>query len=220
MNLIGSDMYHLYTIWVKPKYNIKFVLAINESYKKYGPSPFVHYCLTDQPDQFKNTDIIPIDIREYDLEGWWFKLLLFKPGLCQPGTKCMFFDLDSKLLKPIDNMIRFDDKLILAHNPSKVTHKTIVNRSIRNQSLGMYFTILNSSTMMWIGGNHHDLYEKFAKNSEDYMIKYFGNDEFITYEYDGGYDLIDMKWIQNSRSMIDCVFALKMSTKEMIDLMI
>ena len=73
--------------------------------------------------------------------------------------------------------------------------------------------------MMWIGGNHHDLYEKFAKNSEDHMIKYFGNDEFITYEYDGGYDLIDMKWIENSRSMIDCVFALKMSDKEMIELM-
>ena len=73
--------------------------------------------------------------------------------------------------------------------------------------------------MMWIGGNHHDLYEKFMKASEEYMIKYFGNDEFITFEYQDGYDLLDSKWIYNRTSLIDSVIRLKMTNQEIFDIM-
>jgi hypothetical protein len=52
------------------------------------------------------------------------------------------------------------------------------------------------------------------------MIQYFGNDEFITFEYPEGYDLLDTKWIFNSTSLIDSVFSLKMSDDEFIKLMI
>ena len=212
-------MYHLHTIWVKPKYNIKFVKAIHESCLKFIKTPFVHYCLTDDPDQFINTDITPIDIRKYDLEGWWYKLLLFKPEFCKTGIECLFFDLDSKILKPIDDMIQFSDKLILAMNPTKVNYKHLVNRSMRKKSLGQYYTILNSSMMMWKGGDHHTLYEKFMSNPEKYMIQYFGNDEFITFEYPNGYDLIDPKWIFNSASKINSTVSLKMSDDDMLNLL-
>ncbi len=219
MNFIEVDMYHLYSILVKPKYNKKYVMAINESSKIYLGSPFKHYCLTDDPDEFIGTDIIPIDVRDHDLEGWWFKLLLFKPGLCEDGAKCIFFDLDSKILKPIDEMLQFGDKLIIGQNPSKITHKSLVNTHLRKKTLGMYFTILNSSIMMWTGGNHHDLYEKFMSSSEEYMIKYFGNDEFITFEYPDGYEILDMKWIFNRTSLVDSVFSLKMSDAEVIQML-
>jgi hypothetical protein len=220
MNFTEVVMYHLYSILVKPKYNINFVLKLNESCKTFLNVPFIHYCLTDQPEQFIDTNIIPIDVRPYNLEGWWYKLLLFKPGICKPKTECIFFDLDSKLLKPIDKMLKFNDKLIVGQNPSKITHKSLVNNHLRRKSLGMHFTILNSSIMMWTGGNHHDLYEKFMTNYEEYMIQYFGNDEFITFEYPEGYDLLDTKWIFNSTSLIDSVFSLKMSDDEFIKLMI
>ena len=219
MNLIiGSDMYHLYSIWVKPKYNIKFVKAINESCKKYLNGPFIHYCLTDVPEEFINTDIIPIDVRSYDLEGWWFKFLFFKPGFCNPGTKCIFFDLDAKILKPLDPILRFDDKLILAQNPTKIIYNRLVNDSIRKKSIGRYYTIINSSVMMWKGGNHHDLYEKFNLDAEKYMIDYYGNDEFITFEYLDGYDLIDAKWIYHSKSKIDSIIQTKMTEDQMLNL--
>jgi hypothetical protein len=211
-------MYHLYSIWVKPKYNIKFVKAINESCKKFMKSPFIHYCLTDSPEEFKNTDVIPIDIRQHDLEGWWFKLLLFKQGFCQPGVKCIFFDLDSKILRSIDEMLYFDNNLIIGYNPTKIIYNRFVNESLRKKSLGKYYTILNSSVMMWYGDNHIDLYEKFMNNADEYMIKYYGNDEFITFEYDR-YDLLDTKWIYHSRSKIDSVIAFKMPDEEIIKLM-
>ena len=219
MNLIiGSDMYHLYSIWVKPKYNIKFVKAINESCKKYLNGPFIHYCLTDVPEEFINTDIIPIDVRSYDLEGWWFKFLFFKPGFCNLGTKCIFFDLDAKILKPLDPILRFDDKLILAQNPTKIIYNRLVNDSIRKKSTGRYYTILNSSVMMWKGGDHYDLYEKFNLDAEKYMIDYYGNDEFITFEYLDGYDLIDAKWIYHSKSKIDSIIQTKMTEDQMLNL--
>ncbi len=211
-------MYHLYSIWVKPKYNIKFVKAINESCKKYLNGSFIHYCLTDAPEEFINTDIIPIDIRSYDLEGWWFKLLLFKQGFCPTGSKCIFFDLDSKIIKPIDQMLYFSDNLILGHNPTKVIYQSLVNKSIRKKSLGKYYTILNSSVMMWYGNNHVDLYEKFMTNPEEYMIKYYGNDEFITFEYDR-YDLLDSNWLYHSRSKVNSVICFKMTDQDMINLM-
>lgn len=212
-------MYHLYTILVKPKYNIKFVKTIHESCLKYIKIPFIHYCLTDSPDEFIGTDIIPIDIREYDLDGWWYKLLLFKPGFCKTGIECLFFDLDAKILKPIDDMIQFNDKLILAMNPTKVNYKNLVNKSIRKKLLGQYYTILNSSMMMWRGGNHAELYEKFIANSEKYLFQYYGNDEFITFEYPNGYDLIDPKWIFNRASTINSVISLKMSDEDMMKLL-
>jgi len=212
-------MYHLYSIWVKPKYNIKFVKAINESCKKYLNGPFIHYCLTDVPEEFINTNIIPIDIRSYDLDGWWFKFLFFKPNFCTPGTKCIFFDLDSKIINSLDPMLQFNDKLMLAYNPSKIIYTSLVNKSVRKKSLGRYYTILNSSVMMWIGGNHHDLYEKFMTDPDKYMIDYYGNDEFITYEYPDGYDLIDAKWIYHSKSLIDSVVCLKMSDNDTLKLM-
>lgn len=211
-------MYDLYSIWVKPKYNIKFVKAINESCKKFIKSPFIHYCLTDSPEEFRNTDIIPIDIRQYDLEGWWFKLLLFKQGFCRPGSKCIFFDLDSKILKPIDEILCFNDNIIMGYNPTKIIYKRFVNESLRKKSLGQYYTILNSSIMMWYGDNHIDLYEKFMNNPDEYMIKYYGNDEFITFEYER-YDLLNAKWIYHSRSKIDSMIAFKMKDQEMIELM-
>ncbi len=212
-------MYHLYTIWVKPKYNMKFVKTIHESCLKYIKTPFIHYCLTDNPDEFIDTDIIPIDIREHDLDGWWYKLLLFKPGFCKTGTECLFFDLDVKIIKPIDDMIQFNDKLILAMNPTKVNYKNLVNKSIRKKSLGQYYTILNSSMMMWRGGDHAELYEKFIANSEKYLFQYYGNDEFITFEYLNGYDLIDPKWIFNRASTINSVISLKMSDEDMMKLL-
>jgi len=212
-------MYHLYSIWVKPKYNIKFVKAINESCKKFLNGPFIHYCLTDVPEEFVNTDIIPIDVRQYDLEGWWFKFLFFKPGFCEPGAKCIFFDLDAKILKPLTPMLRFNDKLMLAQNPTKVIYKRLVNDSIRKKSIGRYYTILNSSVMMWKGGDHYELYEKFMKDPEKYMIDYYGNDEFITFEYPDGYDLIDARWIHHSLSMTDSVVCTKMSENDMLSLM-
>jgi hypothetical protein len=212
-------MYHLYSIWVKPKYNIKFVKAINESCKKFLNEPFIHYCLTDQPEKFINTDIIPIDVRPYDLEGWWFKFLFFKPNFCEIGAKCIFFDLDSKILKPLEPMLQFNDKLILAHNPTKIIYNSLVNKSIRKKSLGRYYTVLNSSVMMWIGGNHYDLYEKFMTDPDKYMIEYYGNDEFITYEYPDGYDLIDAKWIYHSKSLTRSILCMKMSDSDMLKLM-
>ena len=185
-------MYTVYSILVKPKYTIDDVINVHEMCKKYLCGDFEHYCLTDDIAQFEDIDFCtPIDVSLYDLQGFWFKILLFKEGFCKPGSKCIFFDLDSKILKPIEPLLQhIDGRLFLGVNPDKFD-SSYVNRVLRDRK-GKYMTMVNSSLMMWIGGDHKSLWDKFNEDPDYYMLMYPGNDEFLTFEYDC-YDIVDHK---------------------------
>ena len=190
-------MYHLYTILVKPKYNVNHVKTIHDSFKNNISYSFMHTCLTDNIAQFENNYFCNlIDISSHNLPTFWNKMLFFKNNeICKDDEKCIFFDLDSMILNDLTPMIQHkDDFLVLGQNPTKINTGYITG-AINSREHGRHLTIINSSCMMWVGGQHQTLWERFDANREDNMLYYYGNDEFITFEYLKNYKLIDRKWI-------------------------
>lgn len=188
-------MYHVYSLLVKPKYSVKDVKRINELCHLYIPGNFKHYCLTDDMEQFNNNNFCElIDIKSYQLDTWWNKIILFKEGICPKNETCLFFDLDSTIIKSLAPILsNYNGKLTFATNPNKMHREFLV--SILYHRYGKYYTMLNSSFMIWKGDNNIDLWEKFTLDPDFYSSKYIlGNDQFITFEYDN-YHLLDEKYI-------------------------
>ncbi len=95
-------MYHVYSLLVKPKYSVNDVKKINQLCKMHIPGNFKHYCLTDDLEQFAGSDFCElINVKEYRLDTWWNKLLLFKQGICPKNEICLFFDLDSSIVNSL-----------------------------------------------------------------------------------------------------------------------
>jgi len=188
-------MYHVYSLLVKPKYTVNDVKKINQLCHKYIPGKFIHYCLTDDTDQFGDQNFCNlIDVKEYDLEIWWYKLLLFKKGMCPTDSTCLFFDLDSTIINSLAPILsNYNGKLTIATNPHKI-NSMFVNQIMYHQ-FGDLYTMMNSSFMMWKGDANCDLWEKFASDINYYVCKYgFGNDQFMTFEYDN-FHLLDEKYV-------------------------
>lgn len=213
-------MYHLFTILVKPKYNINYVKAIHNSFEKYVSLPFKHTCLTDDIKPFENENFCDvIDIGCYNLPTFWNKMLFFKPNaICKNNEKCIFFDLDSVILRDVKPILNYvDNKIIIGQNPSKI-NPSYVTGAINSTGHGRHLTIVNSSCMMWIGGQHDKLWDIFNLRPEEHMIRYYGNDEFITFEYPTGYCLIDKRFIFSKGSESTSIYKNKMSAFEMLNL--
>lgn len=71
------------------------------------PHEFV--CVTDDPtgldEGIKHIHISP------ELKGWWGKLYLFKKGLFPEGERMVFFDLDTLILKNIDELLEYQGEM-------------------------------------------------------------------------------------------------------------
>lgn len=196
MSFMETPMYHLYTLLVRPKYNINFVKAIHSSFKANMKFPFEHTCITDNISQFKGENFCNlIDISHHNLPTFWNKLLFFKNDeICKKDQKCIFFDLDAKILNDVTPMLQHDNYLTLGLNPSKL-NDIYISKAINTPEHGRHLTIVNSSCMMWIGGQHQNLWDTFNADRENNILYYYGNDEFITFNYGSNYRLIDSKWI-------------------------
>jgi len=188
-------MYNVYSVLVKPKYSVRDVKKINGLCHRYIPGKFKHYCLTDDTEQFAGENFCElIDIKKYELDIWWNKMILFEQGICPKDEICLFFDLDSTIINSLAPILsNYNGKLTLATNPHKLNRQFI--SSIMYHKYGKYYTMMNSSFMMWKGDHNIDLWEKFANNADYYCSKYIlGNDQFMTFEYDN-FHLLDEKYI-------------------------
>lgn len=63
-------------------------------------------CITDDPTGLdEGVEVLPLPD---DLETWWGKLYMFKRGLFPDGTRCLFMDLDTLFVGPLDDIIKYD----------------------------------------------------------------------------------------------------------------
>src|SRR6185312_5226125 len=65
------------------------------------PGRFV--CFTDRPEELSGVEAAPLPA---DLPKWWSKLALFKRGLFPDGDDVLFFDLDTLIVGPIDDLVK------------------------------------------------------------------------------------------------------------------
>ena len=63
-------------------------------------------CFTDDPNtQDYRTGIKTRPLPGRNLSGWWNKLALFRPGLFDDGDTIIYFDLDTLIVAPIDDLV-------------------------------------------------------------------------------------------------------------------
>ena len=81
------------------KYGAEYVMRLHAMIERNTTKKFNMYCLTDNPDAYQ-APIKPIKLTD-GLEGWWNKMLLFKPGIL-PDGEYLYFDLDLVIVDNID----------------------------------------------------------------------------------------------------------------------
>ncbi len=89
-----------------PKFHFQYVTKMYNRLRKVLSYDFKFVCLTDaqvSPDDFQ---VVPL---EYNLEGWWSKIELFRPNLFE-GERVLFFDLDTLFVSNIDKLVEVTKK--------------------------------------------------------------------------------------------------------------
>lgn len=99
-------------------------------------------CFTDRPqDMPAHIETAPLPA---ELPGWWSKLALFREGLFPAGDRVLFFDLDTVITGPIDELVAYQGEFGILQDFYR--------------PLG-----LQSSIMAWEAGKHSDIWETFAR---------------------------------------------------------
>lgn len=114
----------------------------------------------------RNVIIQPLP--DYDLENWWWKLTLFEHPT---RTSTMFLDLDIVIQNDITHLKNLCEKNMLC----------LIKAYWKPYDITEYDTKLNSSIMIW-SGDCTDMWNKFEKNQDYYMLKYNGIDSYLDHD--------------------------------------
>lgn len=72
------------------------------------------YCITDDAaSEYPRMVCKPADKR---LPGWWQKIRLFQPGLFKDGSRMLFLDLDTVIVRPLDFLLDYDGDFATLHD--------------------------------------------------------------------------------------------------------
>lgn len=154
---------NVYCVNVGEKYSSDYVYKLKSAVKRHLGFRHRFYCITDK------THLYPFAIQADDLPGYWNKISVFKHK-----GKCLYFDLDVIIHGKIDDLVSDTFKIIepVWKDPRKA--KFVKDRPDIGTSLN------NSSVMAWT--DETKIYEKFMKDSDFYILKYDGDDRFLTHE--------------------------------------
>lgn len=128
---------------------------------------FNFICYTENANGIDRNIIIQ-PLPDYDLENWWWKLTLFEHPT---KTPTMFLDLDVVIQNDITHFKNYcvEDMLCL------------IKAYWKPYELEKLDTNLNSSIMIW-NGDCMDIWKKFEKDSDYYMLKYNGIDSYLDHD--------------------------------------
>lgn len=85
------------------------------------------------------------------MTGWWNKLYLFAPGTFEDGERVVYFDLDTLIIGPIDDIMAYDGEF------------AILRDFYRPQGWG-------SGVMAWRGGFGAGIWESWARSGRPDMV--------------------------------------------------
>lgn len=98
-------------------------------------------CITDQPETFPGIVNQPAE----DLGGWWSKMGLFIPHRWPEGDRIWFFDLDTLITGPLDDILKYD-------GPFAALDDLVSPGS------------LQSSVMTWRAGECDDIWQRWVSD--------------------------------------------------------
>ena len=140
-------------------------------------------CYTDDPRGIdRDIEILPIP-DEYHLGGWWDKLGIFRKGLIPNpnGFKVLYLDLDTVIQQDLKSIIDF-----YCHEAPVGVHlywdETTTNGNYQYKTL-RYKIPFNSSVMLFYPQFCYEIWDKFWKDPNHYIFKYYGDDKFLGNEF-------------------------------------
>ena len=150
--------------------------------------PFRFICLTEHSGGIKDeVEIFPLP--EFEEPPWeyarfcsaWRKLALFKPGLADMQGKVLFLDLDVVIIKPIDELFSYSNKLTIIENWYQ-----------KNQLAGQ------ASAFCFEAGEPVTLLETYLNDPLTVLKKYQTEQAYITGELGlGGFEFFPESWCQS-----------------------
>ena len=176
-------MINVFCVLVKPSYSLKYVDRLYEQIKNNLSYEFNFICLTDTNYQ----SIYPIkfiDVKSYELDTWWNKVLIFDKSI-SGNDKNLYFDLDILVKGNLDflvddieddylhvvNTLWKDEKYFKLIKKSKYGKSDFFNRA--------FYCYGNSSVMGWKGNQHQHLVDLLLSDLNKHVIEHFGDDTFI-----------------------------------------
>jgi hypothetical protein len=157
------------------KFDHTFVNRLYTMCKKNFSVPFSFTCYTDNEDNIrKEVQCISMD-PSYQLEKWWWKLLLFKTP---PDDITIYLDLDIVIQNNIDHFIEYvqDDKLTTVKSYWKDFPDQV------QPFPPEYDMDLNSSVIIW-KDDLSSIWEEFIQDPDYYMVKYMGIDSYLYFNF-------------------------------------
>jgi len=196
------------------KYSSDDVNALYNNLIEYN-SEYSYHCYTDNPEGL-NENINVIWIPGYPrLKKWWNKLRMFAPEFSLDTDlpvigKCMFFDIDTEIIKDpfkILDEVDFNKLTILnCHWKSDPIYDRVTNYDVR----------IASGVITWTAGNHIEMWESFIANKDYFLRKYKGIDRYIVHEnYD--YETFPDTYVQSFKYQKEIDYEPAIMTYEEVD---
>lgn len=172
------------------KYTSDFVNRLYIMVKRNLTYDFDFYCYTEDPDGIiPDCKILPIP-EDNDLESYWNKVSLFKPGLLT--GRVLYLDLDTVIQQNIDCLITYNEKKLTG---VKTYWSDITTDENYYYVTLRYKTSFNSSIMVWNAEDYYWVWDHFEADKDWYIIKYFGDDKFIGNEIIDHLEVFPRNWI-------------------------
>ena len=175
------------------KYSEEYVYRLRDMVAKNLSIPHQFVCISDEFIEGIYTSKPP---NEFELDGWWPKMFLYRPDLFT--GKVLYLDLDTVIQKNIDALVSYSDGFCGVYtkwNPI-TTDGTYAWTTLRHK------IPFNSSVLTFTAEDYYWLWDKFTKDPIGYMMKYYGDDKFLGNEIPE-YDTFPDDWIYSRLYGID-----------------
>lgn len=163
------------------KYGPEYVEKLRNMVSRHLTVPYEFACLTDSQHPIDGVRSIVIPNQGYS-KGWWHKVHMFDPSLGLSG-RILYFDLDIIIHGNINKLVDIDTEDFLGIKDF-------------NRKFHPGWTMLNSSALSWIAGQHSELFTDF-KNNLARVQKLHGDQDWIWQEAKSKIKFWPDSWIQS-----------------------
>lgn len=149
------------------KYSSEYVNRLYSMVKRYAPSDFKFYCMTESSEGIDDDINVVLFPKNNIYEKWWNKMWALDRFV---KGDTILFDLDIIIHGSLDKLFELDTQNL-----------TVLYASWKNQEFGSEVgnTLFNSSIMKWRNEQGKVVSDVFFTNPKQYLFDYKGIDRFM-----------------------------------------
>lgn len=195
-------MITVFCVCVAPKYTFDDVITLYQSVSNHLKLDFEFVCLADQ--EYFHDGITTYDVKSYDLDTWWNKVLVFDKKFSKNIN--LYFDLDVIINEDISSLVdQLDDQHITVVNTPWKNDRYFAQRYLGTRAYKIadaLFHYGNTSVMGWKNDKQY-LVDALFNDFFHHTSKNFGDDTFINKNGKVNYFKFDIKRHEDSKAAIN-----------------